>query len=176
MSHQAEKFVQHGPFVKMEAFGTATLKFWVTENPNTLVDRYAVVFDAPTNHERSDDLMAVCMNRLGHLFHDEVEQGWLGEVIKNSVQPRQGNGYFIIDFDALPEACKKAVRQEIEVILYGDEKTSRAPLRYRVTYNDHFFYCFAESQTHAAEIAMDRKDIAENNIILAVDLADFAEF
>jgi hypothetical protein len=152
----------------LRAHGVPTLKFWVMEHPKTLVDRYVVVFDMPTDPVQEGVVPAICMNRLGHLFHDEVETGWLSQVIQNSVAPSDPNEYHAISMDELPAACKKAAYREMDSLLFGTNPDNyRALRKFTVVRSDHFFECLAENETHAAEQAIDaRPDEEIQNVVL----------
>lgn len=164
----------------LRVHGVPTLKFWVMEHPKTLVDRYVVVFDMPTDPVQEGVVPAICMNRLGHVFHDEVETGWLSQVIQNSVAPSDPNEYHTISMDELPAACKEAAYREIDSLLFGYTPDSapnlftgytpdRAPAlrKFTVVRSDHFFECLAENETHAAEQAIDaRPDEEIQNVVL----------
>jgi hypothetical protein len=153
--------------------GVPTIRFWVLENPRTLVDRFVVVFDIPTDPVQSGILPAVCMNRIGHLFHDEVDTQWLSGVIKNSVPPRNGDSYHIIGFDELPPACQKAASQEIASLLLGGTPDSPVALRrFSAVYQDHTWaYFLAENEAHATEQAL---DAFPDEKVLEVFLSDYA--
>lgn len=151
------------------------LKFWVMENPKTLVDRYAVVFDMPSDPIQEGVLPAICMNRIGHLFHDEVEKQWLLDILKSYVTHRNEDSYHIIGFDELPAACKKALGREIASLLIGDNMGNEPALRKFtvVLSSDSRFECFAENEMHAAEQAINAYPTDEVKKVLLANYVDF---
>lgn len=111
------------------------VRFWIAMNPNTRLDRYAVIFEAMTKTGCYDSFYTLLMNRIGYVFHDESDSAWIGELVHQAQGfPRQepNDGYRLISYDELPAACQNALHAEIREVLCGSDKTGHFDRKYRI--------------------------------------------
>lgn len=123
-----------------------TIRFWIAECPNTLVDRFAVIFEGMTKTGQYDSFFTICMNRIGYTFYDESDFAWLQELTYNqgrSAKPE--NGYYIISYDDLPAACQNVIHQQIKQLILGSEKYGYVDKKFRI----HFSHTSAPTDIFA---------------------------
>lgn len=143
-------------------------RVWFLGNPHTMVDRFVVVFDLPTN-VTSKYLYAICMNNLGYVFHDEIDPQWLADCITKAIHREIDHGYYAIKYDDLTTACKEAFARELNLIEHGDSKSPPQLKLYQGSTTDGYYRVWAEDTEHAREQIQDIVKSEEINTITRID-------